>query len=139
EPGAISTPAVEKTLGDIEEVIADLPAEAQSQYGDMLRTFVRKVYEREKAGSSPEVVAGTVYQALTSSRPRIRYRVGKNARLFANLAKFLPESILDAIRLHMLGIPSSPEKPHSSAGTKQASSHRERGAPGPVAVTNQAT
>jgi len=104
EPGAISTPAVDKTLGDIEQVIEALPAEAQARYGSMLRTFAQKAYAREKAGSSPDVVARAVYHALTSSRPRIRYRVGKHAKLLATLPKILPESVMDALRLKMFGI-----------------------------------
>lgn len=104
EPGAISTPAVEKTLGDIENVIENLPAEARMQYDEMLRTFWRKAYAREKNGSSPRVVAEAVLHALTSSRPRIRYRVGKHAKLLATLPKLLPESVLDALRIRMFGL-----------------------------------
>src|SRR5438270_7477630 len=52
EPGAIATPAVDKTLGDIEGVIRGLPAEAQSQYEDMLRSCARVAYRMEKSGSS---------------------------------------------------------------------------------------
>jgi NAD(P)-dependent dehydrogenase (short-subunit alcohol dehydrogenase family) len=80
EPGAISTPAVEKTLGDIEHVIANLPPEGQASYGSMLRHFGELAYQREKSGSSPEVVAGAIHHALTSRRPRIRYRVGKHSK-----------------------------------------------------------
>ena len=104
EPGAISTPAVEKTLGDIESVIQNLPAEARRQYGEMLRTFGRKAYAREKNGSSPSVVADAVLHALSSNRPRIRYRVGRHAKLLATLPKLLPESVLDALRVRMFGL-----------------------------------
>jgi NAD(P)-dependent dehydrogenase (short-subunit alcohol dehydrogenase family) len=133
EPGAISTPAVDKTLGDIEQVIADLSADAQARYGDMLRTFARKAYAREKAGSSPDVVARAVHHALTSARPKIRYRVGKHARLMATLPKLIPESILDALRLRMFGISAASENPRPSTGSGQAFSrkqHAGNGAPG---------
>ena len=108
EPGAISTPAVEKTLGDIEKVISDLPADARSQYGDVLRSFAREAYQREKSGSSPDVVAQAVHHALTSNRPRIRYRVGKHAKLLTFLAKTLPEPLLDALRMRMFGLQRKP-------------------------------
>jgi NAD(P)-dependent dehydrogenase (short-subunit alcohol dehydrogenase family) len=137
EPGAISTPAVEKTLGGIEKVIADLPGDAQARYGDMLRTFARKAYAREKAGSSPDVVANAVHHALTSNRPKIRYRVGNHARLLANLSRFVPESILDAIRLRMFEIPSAPENPRPSNSSGQSFSRQGRArhsSPGPVAM-----
>lgn len=108
EPGAISTPAVEKTLGDIESVIQNLPAEARQQYGEMLRTFGRKAYAREKNGSSPSLVADAVLHALSSNRPRIRYRVGKHAKLLATLPKLLPERLLDALRARMFGLEAPP-------------------------------
>jgi NAD(P)-dependent dehydrogenase (short-subunit alcohol dehydrogenase family) len=107
EPGSISTPAVDKTLGNLEEVIRSLPPEAQLSYGSMIRSVGRRGYEMEKSGSSPDVVAIAVQQALTSSRPRTRYRVGKHAKLLAKLPKILPESMFDSIRMKMLGLAKS--------------------------------
>ena len=107
EPGSISTPAVEKTLGDLEEVIRNLPPEAQMRYGGMIRTFGRRGYAMEKAGSSPDVVAVAVHHALTSSRPRIRYRVGKHAKLLATLPKILPEGVMDALVRRLVGLPEN--------------------------------
>ena len=108
EPGAIKTPAVEKTLGNIEEVIHDLGPEAGAQYGDMLRRFAKRAYAQEMNGSSPDVVAAAVHHALTSPRPRIRYRVGKHATLLPVLAATLPDWLLDALLLAMAGIPTKP-------------------------------
>jgi NAD(P)-dependent dehydrogenase (short-subunit alcohol dehydrogenase family) len=51
EPGSIKTPAIDKTLGDVEAVIADLPSEGAEQYGEMLRRFNRRAYAREMKGS----------------------------------------------------------------------------------------
>lgn len=102
EPGSISTPAVDKTLGDLEQVISNLPVEAQRQYGAMIRHFGRRGYAMEKAGSSPDVVAVAVHHALTARRPRLRYRVGKHAKLLATLPKILPESVVDALLRSML-------------------------------------
>jgi NAD(P)-dependent dehydrogenase (short-subunit alcohol dehydrogenase family) len=109
EPGAIATPAVEKTLGDLEEVIRNLPAEAQQQYGAMIRKMGRRGYEMEKNGSAPGVVAEAVQHALTAQRPRLRYRVGKHAKLLATLPKILPESVMDALLRRMLGLSDAPE------------------------------
>lgn len=106
EPGAIKTPAVEKTLGDIEAVIRRLPPKGAAQYGNMLRDFARRAYEREMSGSSPAVVAEAIQHALTARRPRTRYRVGKHATLLATLAAFLPDRLLDTIRFRITGMPS---------------------------------
>ncbi len=120
EPGAIATPAVEKTLGNLEQVMRNLPAEAQAQYGAMIRHFGRRGYEMEKNGSPPEVVAEAVHHALTSSRPRIRYRVGKHAKLLAFLPKVVPERILDSLRISMLGANHS----GTAASERQSKSKR---------------
>src|SRR5215470_6956251 len=117
EPGAISTPAVDKTLGDLEQVIAGLPPEAQEQYGTIIRKMGKRAYAMEKNGSSPEVVADAVHHALTSERPRIRYRVGKHARLLATLPKVLPESVMDAIRIRMFGLTAPRESASARPGT----------------------
>ena len=104
EPGAIKTPAVDKTLGDIDGVIAQLPAEGAARYGAMMRRFVERGYEREMNGSPPELVAQAVHHALTAARPRIRYRVGKHARLLSTLPRILPARLLDALLLRIAGL-----------------------------------
>ena len=106
EPGAIKTPAVEKTLGNIEAVIGNLPASGAQQYGEMLREFARRGYAREMNGSPPEVVAQAVHRALTAHRPRIRYQVGKHAHLLTMLPRILADRLLDAILLRITGLPT---------------------------------
>jgi len=51
-------------------------------------------------------VARAVHHSLTASRPRIRYRVGKDARLIATLPRVLPDWLLDEIRFRALGLPT---------------------------------
>jgi NAD(P)-dependent dehydrogenase (short-subunit alcohol dehydrogenase family) len=106
EPGAIKTPAVDKTLGNVEAVIRNLPPNGVAQYGATLRTFARRAYDREMNGSSPEVVADAIHHALTAGKPRSRYRVGKHAILLAAFAAFLPDRLLDAVRFRITGMPT---------------------------------
>jgi NAD(P)-dependent dehydrogenase (short-subunit alcohol dehydrogenase family) len=121
EPGSISTPAVDKTLGNLEEVIGNLPPEAQRIYGPMIRKVGRRGYEMEKNGSSPDVVAVAVQHALTSARPRLRYRVGKHAKLLATLPKILPESLFDSLIMRMLGLTDpETEKPRLAVSQTRA-------------------
>jgi NAD(P)-dependent dehydrogenase (short-subunit alcohol dehydrogenase family) len=105
EPASIHTPAVEKTLGDMERTIADLPAEAATRYGAMLRAFAERAYQREKAGTSPDAVARTVAHALMDAKPHARYLVGKDSTLLAALARFMPTRLLDVVRLRIFGLP----------------------------------
>ena len=106
EPGAIKTPAVDKTLGHVDEVVANLPAKGAAQYGEMLKRFATRAYAREMNGSSPDVVAQAVEHALTARRPRIRYQVGKHAHLLTALPRILPDRILDALLLRIVGLPT---------------------------------
>ena len=107
EPGAIKTPAVDKTLGDVEAVIRSLPQDGAAQYGEMLRAFARRAYEREMNGSSPDVVAEAIHHALTAARPRARYRAGRHATLLPFLAAVLPDRLLDKIRFRLVGMPGN--------------------------------
>lgn len=106
EPGAIKTPAVNKTLGDVEGVIRDLPPNGAAQYGEMLTSFARRAYQREMKGSSPDVVAQAIHHALTAARPRTCYRVGKHSTLLGLLGTFLPDRLLDQIRFRIVGMPA---------------------------------
>jgi hypothetical protein len=104
EPGAIHTPAVDKTLGDADGVIAALPSEGKARYAERLRDFMRLGHERETNGSAPEVVALTVHHALSAPRPRLRYPVGAHARSLVTLPRLLSDRMLDQVRLRMLGM-----------------------------------
>ncbi|HEX7838682.1 MAG TPA: SDR family oxidoreductase [Kofleriaceae bacterium] len=105
EPGSIRTPAVDKTLGDVDRAIAALPPEGREHYAAMLREFTRRAYERELHGSPPEVVARAVHHALTASKPHIRYPVGQDARVFVTLPRLLPDRWLDWLRGRLFGMP----------------------------------
>jgi NAD(P)-dependent dehydrogenase (short-subunit alcohol dehydrogenase family) len=103
EPGAIATPGVDKTLGDVEAVIRAMPTEGAERYAEEIRAFARLGHERESHGSPPEVVAAAVRHALTSRRPRVRYPVGKHAAMLQTLARVLPDTVLDQLRLRIFG------------------------------------
>jgi NAD(P)-dependent dehydrogenase (short-subunit alcohol dehydrogenase family) len=102
EPGAIHTPAVDKTLGDADAIVGALPPEGRARYGDRLHKFMRLGHERETSGSPPEVVAQAIHHALTAPRPRLRYAVGAHAKGLSALPRFLPDRLLDQVRLRML-------------------------------------
>lgn len=59
---------------------------------------VRREAERlSREGLPPEAVADVVGRALAARRPRTRYVVGREARLQATLARFLPDRAFDAL------------------------------------------
>ncbi|MFY9803195.1 MAG: SDR family NAD(P)-dependent oxidoreductase [Candidatus Acidiferrales bacterium] len=107
EPGSINTPAVEKTLGGVEKMIAGLPPEGAALYGEPLRRMARTFAQNELAGSSPAAVAEVVERALTDHNPRTRYAAGKDSVKLAMLARWLPEKLLDLAVLKKFGLPTA--------------------------------
>jgi NAD(P)-dependent dehydrogenase (short-subunit alcohol dehydrogenase family) len=106
EPGAIHTPAVAKTLGDSDAVIAALPPEGRARYGERLREFMRIGRARETNGSPASVVAEAVHRALTAQQPRLRDPVGAHAKGMVTLTRVLSDRMLDQLRLRVLGMPT---------------------------------
>ena len=98
EPASIHTEAVDKLVRDAERLMREADPGARALYEDDFRRFVRIGVARERNGSPPEVVAGTIARALTIPRPHARYLVGKDSRPMAALAAALPTPVLDALR-----------------------------------------
>lgn len=111
EPGSINTPAVEKTLGVVEEQIRALPSEGSTLYAAALRQMVTVFAKKETAGSSADIVAGVVETALNAAKPKTRYLVGKDALLLGTLGKLLPENLLDLVTLRAFGLSTKFDQP----------------------------
>jgi NAD(P)-dependent dehydrogenase (short-subunit alcohol dehydrogenase family) len=106
EPGAISTPAVDKTASQGRKLLGSLPPEGARQYGPMFRAFLDRAMRHAREGSPPEVVASVVLEALSADKPKTRYPVGKNAKLLTRVAR-LPDAWLDRLRLRFFHLPAA--------------------------------
>jgi NAD(P)-dependent dehydrogenase (short-subunit alcohol dehydrogenase family) len=106
DPGAITTPAVDKTLGDPEGMLRRMSPDAERLYGQFFRGFIERAGARERNGSPPDVVAEAVLSALRDAHPHRRYIVGKGARVLATLPKILPAPLLDRVRMKIFGMPT---------------------------------
>jgi NAD(P)-dependent dehydrogenase (short-subunit alcohol dehydrogenase family) len=106
EPGSIHTEAVNKVERDaIAAASAYSPREAEL-YRDSYVGMIDVAMTREANGSPPSVVGDLVARVLTKSRPRSRYVVGKDARLLANLTRFTPTLMFDAMRRKLFRLPA---------------------------------
>jgi NAD(P)-dependent dehydrogenase (short-subunit alcohol dehydrogenase family) len=106
DPGSITTPAVDKTLGDPEGMLRRMSPDAERLYGKFYREFITRATRRELNGSPPDVVAEAVLSALRDGHPHRRYVVGKDARMLATLPKVLPAALLDRVRMKIFGMPT---------------------------------
>jgi NAD(P)-dependent dehydrogenase (short-subunit alcohol dehydrogenase family) len=92
EPGDIRTAFNEAT---------DFDLVRESSYGERVARCRAVIEAGLEAAPGPELVAHAIHRALTSRRPRIRYAVGREARLVAFSRRWLPERLgLALIRRH---------------------------------------
>jgi len=99
EPGGVKTPIWNKAGQLADEMLAEgMPAEAERLYGRMIAA-VRAQTARiaEESGIEPRDVAEVIGTALTASRPRTRYLVGRDAKIRGPMAKFLPDRVMDRL------------------------------------------
>lgn len=103
-PGSIRTPAVDKLVADSEAMVNTFSPEGRARYATSYRGFVQSFLKQEEEGVGPEVMAETVYRALTASTPRKRYPVGPKSRLLPFLGTWLPAGVLDALRTRLFHV-----------------------------------
>jgi NAD(P)-dependent dehydrogenase (short-subunit alcohol dehydrogenase family) len=102
QPGAIDTAMWEKGRED------DWSAEASKQelelYGEGYQAF-RRFSDRNAAGAiSCDAVSQAIFHALTARRPRTRYLVGTDARLYGRLSQICPDRFVDWITRKVMGL-----------------------------------
>jgi NAD(P)-dependent dehydrogenase (short-subunit alcohol dehydrogenase family) len=104
EPGGVKTPIWSKSDDTVARLLEAAPPEMEQHYGPMIAGLRGEMEKIEtKTGVEPRVVAETIGKALTASKPRTRYLVGRDAKLRGPLAKFVPDRLLDRLIARTLG------------------------------------
>jgi NAD(P)-dependent dehydrogenase (short-subunit alcohol dehydrogenase family) len=105
EPASINSNAAGKVSQDAAAVLAAAPEQGRQLYEESFTGMLKVMRRREDNGSSPDVVAETVFRALTVARPRSSYLTGKYSRRLAMIS-MLPVPVLDAARRKVFGLPA---------------------------------
>lgn len=98
EPGGVKTPIWDRGAETADSMLAGAPPEVAQLYsglGDALTAEARTI--ATETGVQPDEVAKVIGRALTSSRPRTRYLVGRGAKARAALARVLPDRVFDRL------------------------------------------
>ena len=104
EPGIVSTPMFDKVKREGDILLRSVPELMRRFYDPSIEAFREATAAQFKSASPPDVVARVVGRALTARRPRTRYVVGKNGRVEALIAGFLPYHLRDAVIAWALGL-----------------------------------
>jgi NAD(P)-dependent dehydrogenase (short-subunit alcohol dehydrogenase family) len=98
EPGGVKTPIWQRGRAAAESMQEKMPPEAEGLYGKLVEAVRAETVKVERdRGMPPQAVAEVIGHALTASKPRTRYLVGRDAKLRAALAKRLPDRAMDAL------------------------------------------
>jgi NAD(P)-dependent dehydrogenase (short-subunit alcohol dehydrogenase family) len=104
EPGAVATPIWEKGRASAEQATKSMPAEAQQLYSAGFAAIPKFISLGERSGVPPLDVARTVAHALTASKPKTRYVVGRDAKLRLILTRLLPTRVMDWVVVRAMGL-----------------------------------
>ena len=95
EPASVRTAIWTKGAAHAEALRAELGSDAAALYAPRLERF-RAVALKRGPGIDPDVVARAVEHALTASRPKARYVVGRDAHIRAWIER-LPTRLRDRV------------------------------------------
>jgi NAD(P)-dependent dehydrogenase (short-subunit alcohol dehydrogenase family) len=95
EPASVRTPIWTKGAETADAMRASVESERASLYAERIERF-RRVALKRGPGIDPDVVAKAVEHALTASRPKPRYLVGRDAHLRAWIER-LPTRVRDRV------------------------------------------
>lgn len=88
EPGPVATGFIDRARGNLERYLPD------TAYAERYR---EKLAGEGLDGVSPEKAGRVIAKAATTPRPRTKYRVGWQAKLFPRLRVLLPERVWDRV------------------------------------------
>lgn len=98
EPGGVKTPIWQKGNKVAADLQADMPPDAQRLYGRMIEALRKQTVKiQNERGIDAREVAESIGTALTATRPRARYLVGRDAKLRARAAAVLPDRVMDRL------------------------------------------
>jgi NAD(P)-dependent dehydrogenase (short-subunit alcohol dehydrogenase family) len=97
EPGAVATPIWQKTLGAVDDLSRQAAPESYALYAGLMAR-VRKEAETPRNPVAAGEVVKAVTHAMMARRPKTRYLVGRDARLWL-LLNLLPDRWRDRVIL----------------------------------------
>jgi NAD(P)-dependent dehydrogenase (short-subunit alcohol dehydrogenase family) len=104
EPGSVATKIWDKGTAKARELSENLPPEGHELYGGAIAKMQKLAAETAARGIPPEEVAKDVAHALTASKPKTRYLVGRDARMRARVAKYASDRTFDRLIARATGL-----------------------------------
>lgn len=113
EPGAVRTEMLDRAIATADKLVSAMTPEQNQRYGPLVHAVNSQAASSTKSGLSADAAARVVAKAVTASKPRTRYTIGREAAVI-RLVRFLPDRTLDRIL-------SAALRPHYPKGSKDHS------------------
>ena len=97
EPGEVGTAIWDKADATVDQMDRALDGVGRERYGWLLDQSRGFIDEGRSKGVAPDKVAQAVEHALTARRPKARYLVGPDAKMFGHVLTRLPDRVRDAL------------------------------------------
>ena len=97
EPGVVKTDMLAAQASDLAKRTDELSAEQNALYGNFYRRYAKLVAGGANNAISATRCAQDIEKALFARKPKLRYRVGTDAKLVCFLAWLLPDRVWDAL------------------------------------------
>jgi NAD(P)-dependent dehydrogenase (short-subunit alcohol dehydrogenase family) len=116
EPSAVATPIWEKSAKTAEAMLGSAPPETLVLYAEAIAAVKETAAHAAKGAIDPVEVARAVEHALTASRPRTRYVVGREAKIRAAMALLVPDRVRDNLVAKAMRLPKAAPSATPKAG-----------------------
>ncbi|OBK14716.1 SDR family oxidoreductase [Mycobacterium asiaticum] len=97
EPGAVKTKMPERGIATSEGLQADMTSDQLARYGDLIEAVTAQARSFTEVGVPAEHAATVIAKAVTSSRPKTRYTVGRDAAILVRVSRLVSDRALDGI------------------------------------------
>jgi NAD(P)-dependent dehydrogenase (short-subunit alcohol dehydrogenase family) len=97
EPGAVITPIWDKGRETADRIEGEMGEEARGRYGKLVARIRAETEKIPDRGVQPDEVAKAVERALTAARPKLRYVVGRDAKMRLRINALVGDRRFDAL------------------------------------------
>jgi NAD(P)-dependent dehydrogenase (short-subunit alcohol dehydrogenase family) len=104
DPGFIHTPLWDKNNDRLNAVGSLLSGDDRAHYEKCVANMGELLISARRMARSPRLVATATYRAMTSRKPKFDYTVGVDTKMALFASRFLPNSVVDMVLGHLLGL-----------------------------------
>jgi short-subunit dehydrogenase len=97
EPGAVITEMSRRGVANAHRLAAGMTADQRQRYDGLVHAITTQAESFTRGGVPAAKAATIIVDAITATKPRTRYTVGRDAAVLVRLARVAPDRLLDRL------------------------------------------